>query len=219
MAKTRTLVRSAQLPLILVTGFKPFGVFKVNPTEGLIMTLADHPGLVKRASVVPVVLPTGYRASEREIARLLKKLNPDAVISFGLNFGASKIMLERIAVNIDDANRPDNARETRQGTLIVPDGQAAYWSTLPLDALHKALNKAGLPAGYSNHAGTYVCNHLFYCCRHIIEACGLKSRSGFIHMPPLPEQTTESSPVTGMNAEDQLAGAVTIIETVARYCR
>jgi pyroglutamyl-peptidase len=39
-----------------------------------------------------------------------------------------------------------------------------------------------------HHAGTYLCNHLFYYGLHLIETLGLGTRMAFVHVPPLPEQ-------------------------------
>ena len=48
--------------------------------------------------------------------------------------------------------------------------------------MHRALSKGGWPVEVSNTAGTYVCNHVFYCLIH-----GLRRRpgvkGGFIHVP------------------------------------
>ena len=46
--------------------------------------------------------------------------------------------------------------------MIVPDGPAAYFSTLPIKRIVMRLMAAGIPAQVSNSAGTFVCNHVFY---------------------------------------------------------
>jgi pyroglutamyl-peptidase len=49
----------------------------------------------------------------------------------------------------------------------------------------------------SYHAGTYVCNHVFYAARHEIELLGSNAKCGFIHVPWLPEQVDVSRSIEG----------------------
>jgi pyroglutamyl-peptidase len=60
----------------------------------------------------------------------------------------------------------------------------AYWSTLPLERFQKQLERRKIPVSYSNHAGTYLCNHIFYVARHEIERLGNRALCGFVHVPP-----------------------------------
>ena len=43
----------------------------------------------------------------------------------------------------------------------------------------------------SNTAGTFVCNHVTYGVRHMLELEGKGRKSGFIHIPYLPQQVVE----------------------------
>jgi len=53
----------------------------------------------------------------------------------------------------------------------------------------QALRLRGFPAGVSQTAGTFVCNHVFYGLMH--HAAGSALKAGFIHVPFLPEQAAE----------------------------
>ena len=71
---------------------------------------------------------------------------------------------------------------------MVEGGPDGYFSLLPVKEMAAAIQAAGLPGKVSNTAGTYVCNHLMY---HILHACHTRypgMRSGFIHVPCIPEQ-------------------------------
>jgi len=46
-----------------------------------------------------------------------------------------------------------------------------------------ALRKLGIPAFISNHAGTFVCNHIVYVARHEVARLHIRARCGFIHVP------------------------------------
>ena len=72
--------------------------------------------------------------------------------------------------------------------MIDPSGPIGYWSTLPLDAMLQALKERDIPAIISNHAGAYVCNHVFYTARREIERLGWETPCGFIHVPLMTEQ-------------------------------
>jgi pyroglutamyl-peptidase len=91
--------------------------------------------------------------------------------------------LERVALNLNDSDVSDNAGEIIQGQLIEVEGPAAYWSSLPLTGMIEALERLGVPAVISNHAGTFLCNHVFYVARHEVEQVGIPCRCGFIHVP------------------------------------
>jgi pyroglutamyl-peptidase len=165
---------------ILVTGFGPFGPNGENPTALLMDRLAGRDG------IVTAVLPVEYRTSILRFEALLTEHRPDAAIAFGLAAKSDRILIERVALNLDDAILPDNAGLLRQGERIAGDGPVGYWSTLPVDRLIAALQSAGLPASGSGHAGGYVCNHLFYGVRHGLECAGSAMPMGLIHVPPLP---------------------------------
>lgn len=108
------------------------------------------------------------------------------VIATGLGPGRDSISMERVAINVNDARIPDNLGEQPVDTPVVIDGPVAYFSTLPIKAMVKALREAGVPAAVSQTAGTFVCNQVFYLLQHAL--AGTDVRSGFIHVPNLPEQ-------------------------------
>jgi len=200
---------------ILLTGFKPYDNMPVNPTEQLMArspgSLADIPGI----TLHPIVLDTDYQRSEGQFAAALDDFRPDIVLSFGLSRRIDAIKLERIAVNVDDAPLVDTGGKLRRGQKIAEDGPVGYWTTLPIDAILHALQDAGIPAGISNHAGAYVCNHLLYFGLHTITTRGLPTRMGFIHVPPLPEMVNGESGRTGMDMEILLRATRIIVEIAA----
>ena len=57
-------------------------------------------------------------------------------------------------------------------------------------AMVKAGREAGIAASVSQTAGTFVCNQVFYRLQHSLAGTGV--RSGFIHVPYLPEQVVVS---------------------------
>lgn len=182
---------------ILLTGFQPFGDHAVNPTALLMERLAGEPG------IVTAVLPVEYDACGAAFAALLEEHQPAAALCFGLAAGSEYIKIERLAWNRDESEQADNAGVVRTDDAIVPDGPTAYGSTLPVPTLVRELAIAGLPVTFSDHAGGFVCNHLFYRARHLIETADLDVPMGFVHLPPLPEQVADQTGRSGLTLDQQ----------------
>ena len=170
---------------ILLTGFEPFGPHDSNPSERIMEKLREEARSRHPIHLFTAVLPTQYGAAGTQIRRLIRRIRPAAVVCLGLAASRDTISLERAALNLDDDLLPDTAGEVRRVRLILRNGPAAYWSTLPLERMRQALERRGIPSSLSNHAGTYVCNHVFYVARQEIEKIGSRARCGLIHVPGL----------------------------------
>lgn len=200
--------------MILLTGFEPFGGESTNPS----WTAAREAGVLLRAEghdVRTVELPCVFGDSIRALEEALGQYSPQLVICAGQAGGRSRISLERIAINCDDARIPDNAGNAPVDEPVVPGGPAAYFSSLPVKAALAALGAEQIPAEVSQTAGTYVCNHLFYGLMHALRLRP-GTRGGFVHVPYAVEQVppgglTASLPVGLMAA----ALAVVVRTTLA----
>jgi len=193
-------------PRMLVTGFGPFPGAPENPTEALIDTLASMPRFAGRSDLRFEVLPVEYEAVPLRLELLGSAFNPDIAVHFGLSARAVGFTLERIARNEIAAETPDNSGALRAGGPICA-GAGDCASTLPLNAIHEALAARGLPVAWSDNAGGYLCNFLFYLSRSAECPGFAPSMSGFIHVPPLDAGI--------LTFDDLKAGAVAIIETCA----
>jgi pyroglutamyl-peptidase len=165
--------------MILLTGFNPFGDLAVNPSELIVKSIAER----TREGLVTEVLPTEYRRAGDRMRELIREFRPEAILALGVATGAPFLLLERVALNLDDSDAPDNSGKIIQGQLIEAQGPVAYWSSLPLAGMLGALERLGVPAVISNHAGTFLCNHVFYVARHQVEQLNFQCRCGFIHVP------------------------------------
>jgi len=179
---------------ILVTGFEPFDGLAENPSQAIVEALAQQSRREGRSRLVTEILPCEFGAAGSRIVTLIHELRPTAVVGVGLAASAAAIRLERHALNLNDSLRPDNGGDLASGRPIVPDGPIGYWSTLPLDAMLRALKERDIPSLITNHAGAYVCNHVFYTARHEIEQLGLATLCGFIHVPLMAEQGLDPPP-------------------------
>lgn len=200
---------------ILLTGFGPFANVKVNPSGRLIEHITAQAAPFPSVEAHTATLDVDYVQCEEQFRQAVEAARPEAVLSFGVYLGADDIRLERIAVNLDDATIADRGGLWRKGELIAEDGPVGYWSTLPVEALQQALEAAGVPAVLSSHAGTYMCNHIFYYGRHWLESRGLRVPMGFIHVPAFPAQVQEGAKQKGVELEVLFRAAQVCVEVVA----
>ncbi len=98
-----------------------------------------------------------------------------------------------MAINVDDARIPDNEGNQPMDVPVFKDGAPAYFATLPVKAMVKAIRDAGLNASVSNSAGTFVCNHLMYGVLYTLAKEFPQIRGGFVHVPYLPKQVVSRS--------------------------
>lgn len=173
---------------VLLTGFNPFGDVHVNPSQVIVEQIAGE-DIVPGMQVIAQVLPTEFAAAGSQIRALIGQHQPDVVLCLGVAQKRAEINLERLARNRNEAQIPDNSGRLAAGEQIVADGPETYGATLPLDALHQTLQNAGLPVAFSDDAGTYVCNHVFYTARHEIEQMGVHIPCGFIHIPGIGDES------------------------------
>ncbi|MCB1219902.1 MAG: pyroglutamyl-peptidase I [Planctomycetales bacterium] len=172
---------------ILVTGFEPFGKLVDNPSQRLLgqLSAADF---AEGAELHSVRLPTSYRGSETLIRELLDEIRPDLCVCLGVAQNRRAVCLERIAVNMDDCSLADNDGELAKGREIVPGAALAIQSVLDLagvveqDGADEGAGQ-GLPLSISNHAGNFVCNHVYYAALQHIAEHGLPTKCVFIHVP------------------------------------
>ncbi|MBF6028489.1 pyroglutamyl-peptidase I [Pseudomonas sp. P115] len=174
---------------VLLMGFEPFDQDVVNPSWEAVRQL-DGVLLEADVQIVARQLPCAFATAGECLSRLISELRPAMVIATGLGPGRSDISIERVAINVNDARIPDNQGAQPIDTVVVEGGPAAYFSTLPIKAMVKAVRESGIAASVSQTAGTFVCNQVFYLLQHAL--AGTAVRSGFIHVPWLPEQVTGS---------------------------
>ncbi len=160
---------------IMFTAFKPFGGASWNASEEIINAL---PETHVRCKLIKVVLPVRYKDAFTTLKRHMDEQRPDAILMMGEARGRKRLSIEQIAVNLNDARRPDEAGVIKSGETIDPDGPDGIFTTLPVDAILEALASSGIPYERSLSAGGYVCNDLFYrALRHA------DVPAGFIHIP------------------------------------
>ena len=200
-------------PTILLTAFEPFGGDPVNPS--LLIARQLHGETVAGARVVMVELPCVFHRALVVLDEALARTRPTLAVALGLAAGREGLSIERVAINVDDARIPDNVGAQPVDEAIAPEGPAAWFSTLPIKAMVAALKHAGVPASVSQTAGTFVCNHVFYGLQQRLAGTGV--RSGFIHVPLLPEQAAQYPGKPVLALEDQVRGVRLALEVAMTH--
>jgi pyroglutamyl-peptidase len=170
---------------------------------------------IEGRAVVGAVLPCVFGASAEELQRWLRVVRPELVVRVGQAGGRSAITPERVAINVGDALIPDTAGMKPVDMPIMRGGPAAYWSTLPIKAIVAGLTSRGIPSAVSPTAGTYVCNHVFYCLMRTL-ACRKGIRGGFVHVPFLPHQAKRGQPSLPL---DTMIAAITEVVAISLVTR
>lgn len=164
---------------ILVTGFDCFGTHDHNSSEAIVLALeaAGDPRFSCR------VLPTSYRRAGELIEAWLEAERPRAVVMLGMAAGAEGLRLERFATNRDHSESADNDAESRPDRAIFRAAPEVYASTLPLERFAVAVRRGGTPVELSESAGGFLCNHVFFRARHVLELDNCQIPCGFLHVP------------------------------------
>lgn len=172
----------------LVTGFDAFGGDAINPSYEAVRRLPSRIGALE---IVTAQLPTSFARAARKVRTLIARGQPDIVLCVGLAADRPALSIERVAVNLSHARIADNDGRKPIDKAIAAKGPAAYFSTLPVISIVKALARAGIRAEMSMSAGTFVCNHVFYSVMHDASISGRPLRAGFVHVPALPVDDAE----------------------------
>ena len=195
---------------LLLTAFTPFDGERINPALEAVKLVKDKIGKLK---IVKLEVPTVFGKSIETVREAIEREKPDFVLSIGQAGGRAEITPERVAINLNDARIPDNEGNQPIDEPIFPDGENAYFSTLPVKAMVEAIRREGLPSSLSNSAGTYVCNHLMYGVLYYLDKRP-SMKAGFIHVPYIPEQVKDKKEMPALPLLDIVRGLEAAIQAV-----
>ncbi|MCG8545187.1 MAG: pyroglutamyl-peptidase I [Alphaproteobacteria bacterium] len=205
---------------ILLTGFEPYGDTPINPAEQVATKLdgAEIDGAV----VVSRIVPNTFFKCIDFMKSTIEAVQPEIIVMLGEYPGRAVITVERIAQNLNDDVRyqlKDNDGNSVQDELTAPDGPVAYYATLPIRAMVRAMRDAGIPADISDVTATFCCNHLMYGTLHHIAVNRLDIRAGWIHLPYLPEVAAcvENLGAPSMSVETAAAGVRAAIAAILAH--
>ena len=199
---------------VLVTGFDPFGGESINPAWEAVKVIKDE---IAGAEIVKMQIPTVVGKSIAKIHDKMVEINPDIVIAVGQAGGRFGVTPERVAINVTDARIPDNEGNQPIDEPIFADGDAAYFSNLPVKAMVQEIKNAGYPASLSNTAGTYICNHVMYGILYYIQKEFPNVRGGFIHVPFAASQVVNKPNTPSMAIADITAAIEAAIKAAVEH--
>ncbi|MBX2994615.1 MAG: hypothetical protein KF681_07330 [Bdellovibrionaceae bacterium] len=168
---------------LLITGFEPFNGETLNPSQLLAQKLARSRGLDVE------ILPVSYKRSFEVLRDRLESGRYKGLLSIGQAAGRSKVCLERVALNLEDADLADADLVTKVESAIDLNGPTAHLNPLPLRQYVREFKMRGRPVEISTSAGAYVCNSLYYqTFRWMEKNPRALAFQLFVHVPFLPEQ-------------------------------
>ncbi len=196
---------------VLITAFEAFNDEVMNPTEAV---LAELPEFLFDARVIKVTLPVVYDKVFETLEPFIKKHEPKLILMMGLAAGRSQINLERVAINMNDAQTKDNLGNIKHFDIIDKNGPDGIFTTLPLEKIVMRTRKKKLPVTISNTAGTYVCNHLMYKTLLYVKEHFPNTKAGFIHMPFVPEQVLDKPNTPCLDKRYMIDTMTTIMDVI-----
>lgn len=167
---------------LLITGFDPFGHYQINPSWEVVKALPDKIGTF---SLTKLMLPNIYGLETRMLLEKAQEIEPDIILMLGMDSGTTKVHIDTVAINIQDALMEDNMGRRPWNKPIIENGPAAYFATIPAHELVQQLQNEGLHVHLGYSSGGYVCNDVFYSVAHKFN--NTNTKFGFIHIPLLPQ--------------------------------
>jgi pyroglutamyl-peptidase len=166
--------------VLLVTAFEPFDGAKTNSSLIMLekMKEQDWEGKVAFFGPVPVSFEDAWPLIEQEMRRY-----PDlqGVIAMGQAEGCTQISLERMALNVMHASKPDNYGCKPEREPVEKGEPVILKSKFPWHTLEESPHWE-----CTYRAGTYVCNTVMYSALNW--ARKEDKIAGFVHLPLVESQ-------------------------------
>jgi pyroglutamyl-peptidase len=176
-----TLWADDSKPVILLTGFEPFGPSRpANPSWEGIRNLHETDWHEYR--IIAQELPVVWGEPLKQLQPLIEQHRPVAVFSFGQG-GADSFAIESRASN-ERGRIPDNNGKLPAETAITADGPAEFKASIDCEAMKTRLAEKGYPVQVSRRAGQYLCEETLYSLEYL-HAKHPKVDVAFCHVPPL----------------------------------
>jgi pyroglutamyl-peptidase len=153
-------------PTILLTGFAPFGPYRINSSWEAARLAARRLG----PRIVVARLPVHRARAAEALAYLLEEHKPAACLLTGLARGGA-LRIERVA--------------RRPRALAGSDRPISLTGTWPVAETGLALRGSKLPYRVSLNAGRYVCDSTYWALLDFRLRKGWPRHACFLHVPPL----------------------------------
>lgn len=150
---------------ILISAFTPFNGRKSNTSNEVLKLLTDE--------YETILLETSYERASIKLKNKINESSPDLVIMLGESNKCEDLVVERLAMNFAHATITDNDGKLLRHQKIDANGADLIETKIDLSLLDDKFK-------ISYHAGTYVCNYLYY---QILKSyLNTSLRSVFVHV-------------------------------------
>jgi pyroglutamyl-peptidase len=174
-----------KLPVILLTGFEPFGEGRPpNPSWEGIKELDGREWRGYRLACRELRVEWG--APLEQLSAWIDELHPSAVFSLGQG-SPDGFALETHARN-ERGQLRDNRSKLPDAAVIAADGPKEYRSSIDAKNLADALTTQGFTIGVSENAGQYLCEETLYTLELLKSRKRIAGDVLFCHVPPLGTQ-------------------------------
>lgn len=191
------------MPQILITAFEPYDCWDENASWLTLLQLTRE--LPSLPAITTRKYPVDYARTKSLLAEDLKTPY-DFAIFLGQAPGHNSVMLESTALNVRPVDQADHY------VPLEPDGPAAYQTQLPLATWAELMRQEAIPAHVSHHAGTFLCNALYYWGHWFTERQRRTCQSVFVHLPLAPQQVVQrGQPLASLPTETTTAALQLII--------
>lgn len=165
----------AHMKKVLLSGFGPFLEIKNNPSEQIVLKLAED------FQIPFIILPVVFAESFEVLKQKIQIEKPDVILMFGVAATRSTICFERIGLNWVDSKNADSKMVTPKTGRIDSKQELALMSPFNLEEVISQYDfneRKSLEISYS--AGTYVCNDLYF---RMLNEKQISADKLFIHIP------------------------------------
>lgn len=200
-------------PVVLLTGFAPFGGRPRNASWDAVKSL--HEKTLDGVKFHCVELPVEWGRVREPLEKAVATARPKAVLCLGEG-RLGTISVECVARNaVKDL--PDNARQRPGRSAVLPEGPETYRTALPVAALvsELTLRSEGFRVEKSEDAGGYLCEECFYTLMHLgTRRLTAGEPHGFLHVPPHPWPQDEKA--SAAHAAKVRAAVMTAVRLLVR---
>ena len=151
---------------VLVSAFTPFHKREINASSEVLKLLPE--------AFEKIILETSYEKSYKALGLKFDDYRPDVLIMLGESSKCDEVVVEKIALNYAHAEIADNDDDLKRNEPIVSSLPLAIETKVDLCALEKI-------SRISYHAGTYVCNYLYF--KMLLHTQKTSCKTLFIHIP------------------------------------
>jgi pyroglutamyl-peptidase len=196
---------------VLVTGFEPYWDYTINSSWAVACEVKKL--CISDVEVIVKQMPVRFAAVADALKEAVKECQPGFILMLGQSGGSDRIKLERVALNMMDARLADNDGIIPDNQPIDKEGEAAFFTNVPIKEILSALNDEGIMSKISNSCGLYVCNRLYY------EALKITKEfpnivSLFVHLPFYEGQPTAKTGKPTMPITEMIKAISTIINVI-----